>query len=169
MPPGNSFWDYSLAVYRRPGVSEACLRLQDDAGVDVNLLLYVCWLATVRDAALDEAGVRDAIALTEGWRDRVVRPLRDVRRWMKGGAEGMPAESVEALRSEVKKIELKSERLQQDMLFAMAGPAKAATDEAAARRRADANIGTYLSVIGAPRTEQISHARHTVAAASIPS
>jgi len=48
---GNPFWDFSLAVYRRPGVAAACLRLQDEAGVDVNLLLYFCWLATVRASA----------------------------------------------------------------------------------------------------------------------
>ena len=41
----NVFWTYSLAVYRRKEVAQCCLALQDDAGVDVNLLLYAGWLA----------------------------------------------------------------------------------------------------------------------------
>jgi uncharacterized protein (TIGR02444 family) len=157
MAAANPFWDFSLAVYRRPGVAAACLRLQDEAGVDVNLLLYFCWLATVQAAALDEAVVRQAVARTELWREDVVRPLRALRRRMKDGIEGMPSESAEALRTEVKRIELQSERLQQDMLFALSGTEVA---EAAAgpdvRRRAEENIAKYLDVIGIPRSEPVN-------------
>jgi len=167
MPVANPFWDYSLAVYGKPGVAEACLCLQDEAGADVNLLLFFCWLATVRNAALDGAAVRDVVERTEGWRNQVVRPLRGVRRWLKGGAEGLTPESVEALRSEVKRIELESERLQQDMLFGLAGPTDPARrDAAAVRRDVDANIGIYLSLIGAPRTDALARACRTVAAAA---
>jgi len=174
----NPFWDFSLVVYRKPGVAEACLYLQDDAGVDVNLLLFFCWLAGVRDEALGEAEIRDILRRTTDWRDHVVRPLREVRRWMKGDVEGMPAGPVEALRSQVKRIELESERLQQDMLFALAAQAaavQAATLQAAtaqadrdsARRRADANTALYLSIIGAPRVVEVTDACHTVVAASV--
>jgi len=156
MAAANPFWDFSLAVYRRPGVAEACLRLQDEAGVDVNLLLYFCWLATVRAAAMDEAAVRQAVARTEAWREDVVRPLRALRRRMKDGIEGMPSESAEALRAEVKRIELQSERLQQDMLFALSGTGAAgAVPGPAARRRAEENIAKYLEVSGTPRSETV--------------
>ena len=43
--PAHPFWDFSLALYRKPGVAAACLRLQDGPGLDVNLLLYACWTA----------------------------------------------------------------------------------------------------------------------------
>jgi uncharacterized protein (TIGR02444 family) len=169
--PGNPFWDFSLAVYRRAGVADACIRLQDEAGVDVNLLLFVCWLATVRDRALDEAEVRDLVARTEGWRDRVVRPLRAVRRWMKGREAGLPPDAVASLRSEVKRVELESERLQQDMLYAAVAPAMAASagppEGDSARRHAEANTALYLSVIGAPRTVETGRACHTVIGASV--
>jgi len=168
MSTDNPFWDFSLAVYRKPGVADACLRLQDDAGVDVNVLLFVCWLAVIRDAPMREAEVRDIVTRTADWRDRVVRPLRTVRRWMKGGAEGLPAGPVEALRTSVKRIELESERLQQDMLLALAGTfATASASGDSARRRAEANAALYLSVIGAPRTVEADKACHTVVAASI--
>ena len=32
-------WAFALAIYARPGVAEACLALQNEAGVDVMLLL----------------------------------------------------------------------------------------------------------------------------------
>jgi len=168
MPSENPFWDFSLAVYRKPGVADACLLLQDTAGVDVNVLLFVCWLGATRDAPMDETELRDVIARTADWRDRVVRPLRDVRRWMKGGAEGFPDEPVEALRSAIKRVELESERLQQDMLYSLAGGAvtgRPGGDSAAQRTAANALL--YLRVIGAPRTVEVTQACHTVAAASI--
>ena len=39
------FWRFSLHFYRQPGVSDACIALQDGCGVDVNLLLFLLWLA----------------------------------------------------------------------------------------------------------------------------
>ena len=43
---GSPFWRFSLATYRKPGVADACLALQDGCGVDVNVLLFVTWLGT---------------------------------------------------------------------------------------------------------------------------
>lgn len=155
MPEDNPFWAFSLAVYRKPGVAEACLRLQDGGGADVNLLLYCCWMAGVADAPLGRDAVAKAAARTEDWRAGVVVPLRAVRRRMKEGFAGVPAESAESLRSEVKRAELAAERLQQDMLYrgsragrreALGGPAP--------RQRALENISNYLSVIGAPETPE---------------
>ena len=34
------------AIYRQPGVGDACIALQDGAGVDVNLLLFLLWQAS---------------------------------------------------------------------------------------------------------------------------
>jgi uncharacterized protein (TIGR02444 family) len=39
------FWRFSLNFYRQAGVAEACIALQDDFGVDVNLMLFLLWLA----------------------------------------------------------------------------------------------------------------------------
>jgi uncharacterized protein (TIGR02444 family) len=150
MASDNPFWDFSLAVYRKPGVAEACLRLQDGAGADVNLLLYFCWLATVRDAALAEDDIRAAVDATDAWRAHVVQPLRAIRRWLKGGAEGMAPESAESLRADVKRIELASERLQQDLLFRRTGPCAQAAGGPGARARAEENIACYLKLIGGP-------------------
>ena len=39
-PLDNPFWQFSLDAYQRDGVQPACLSLQDDWGLDVNVLLY---------------------------------------------------------------------------------------------------------------------------------
>lgn len=169
MPEDNPFWSFSLAAYRKPDVAEACLRLQDGAGADVNLLLYLCWVAGARAGALDGAEVGEAVARTEAWRDCVVGPLRTARRRMKQGIPGMPAESVEALRAEVKRIELRSERLQQDLLYRLSGAAMPeAVGGAAARRRAEENIMIYLDLIRSPQSPQVSRDCRVVIEASLP-
>ena len=54
-----AFWNFSIVIYGQPGVREACLRLQDKAGLDVNVLLYCLWRAA-RGMALeaDDLGAR---------------------------------------------------------------------------------------------------------------
>ncbi len=39
------FWTFSLEFYGLPDVAPACLRCQDEAGADVNLILFVLWRA----------------------------------------------------------------------------------------------------------------------------
>lgn len=115
--PANPFWDFSLRVYGRPGVAEACLRLQDRHDLDVNLLLYFCWLAGIRDRALAAAEIEQAVAATEAWRVEVVKALRVIRRRMKSGFEGMPRDRTERLRKQVQRLELDCEQAEQDFLF----------------------------------------------------
>ena len=40
---GDNFWDFSLAIYRLPGVADRLIALQDDYDADVNLVLFCCW------------------------------------------------------------------------------------------------------------------------------
>lgn len=147
-PPSNPFWEFSLGVYRGDRVAPACLRLQDRCGVDVNLFLYFCWRATVEPDPMSGREIRAAIRLTENWRDSVVRPLRDVRRRMKGGFDGFPHAGSDALRSQVRRLELDAERCQQTVLF----ESRTMSDcgPAAARRtdHARQNIATYFAEMG---------------------
>ena len=42
---------FSLRFYRQPEVADACIALQEEAGVDVNLLLFLLWHATMKRAS----------------------------------------------------------------------------------------------------------------------
>ncbi len=148
-PTKNPFWDFSVSAYRVDGVAAACLRLQDRHGVDVNLFFYFCWLGAVRDSAIETGEVATVVEATVDWREQVVRPLRDVRRNMKSGFPGMDAGAVESLRSQVKRIELDSERQQQDFLYMMTNNTKEKMDlSVLAVARADRNIRRYFDEIG---------------------
>lgn len=145
-----SFWRFSLALYGAKPVAEACLRLQDRDGLDVNLLLYLCWAGS-RGARLDSAEVKALIAETESWRREVVRPLRRARRALKGFAGPGPAlaEAAAELRSRIKRDELESERLQQQLMVSWRCPPEGAPDPAAVAR----NLTAYLEAAGAGATE----------------
>ena len=41
----NEFWRFSLEVYQDEEVQRLCLSLQDDYGLDVNVVLFCLWLS----------------------------------------------------------------------------------------------------------------------------
>ncbi|MGU3421835.1 TIGR02444 family protein [Methylobacterium sp. D54C] len=140
----NPFWDFSLALYRRPGLAPACVALQDEGGADVNLVLYLLWCAAT-GRSLDAGAVRAADAGIAPWREAVVEPLRAVRRALK--AEPLERLGSEAYRGRIKAVELEAERLVQDSLFVGApAPGPALDREQAARD----HLGHYAGLLGRP-------------------
>jgi uncharacterized protein (TIGR02444 family) len=77
------FWEFSLAFYCKPQVATSLLSLQDRRDADVNMLLVICWLATL-GYQLPTTGVVEIDAAVQPWRDKVIKPLREVRRRIKG-------------------------------------------------------------------------------------
>lgn len=112
----NEFWRFSLAVYASPGVAEECLSLQHRFALDVNVLLFAAWLGRVRHIALSARDLQAIDAEVRPWREKVVKPLREVRLLIKG----WPEDAVKALREKLKTAELDAERIEHDMLFAYA-------------------------------------------------
>ncbi len=113
----NHFWRFSLDFYRRDGVEEACLTLQDNLGLDVNIVLYAAWLASQGRTA-SVADFEEVDLLVAPWREKVIRPLRRIRRWLKEPGPDAPAGSVPEYRAGIKTAELEAEKIAQDMIFA---------------------------------------------------
>ncbi|MFT7285927.1 MAG: hypothetical protein ACI87W_000030 [Halieaceae bacterium] len=81
-----ALWGYATAVYASAAVAGNCLRLQDECGLDVNLLLVAAWLASLhRELTAQEAVMLDTHCVF--WRERVVQPLREQRRAWRNLAE----------------------------------------------------------------------------------
>jgi uncharacterized protein (TIGR02444 family) len=143
---GSPFWRFSLRFYRAPGVADACIALQDGCGIDVNILLFLLWLAGER-RQIATAEVRRVCAEAGPWRQEVVVPLRNLRRRLKDGAPPIERNTGELFRTRIKAVELEAERLQQEALFSLASrlaAMPAPSVEAAAR----ANVAAYEAASG---------------------
>lgn len=119
MPPASSIapprlWDFSLDRYARPGVADACLHLQDEQGVNVNLLLWCAWL-DMRGLMLDAGRLHSAQKRIHAWDEHYVVPLRQLRRRMKVEF-GVEEAGIEAVRTQIKHAELLAEKQLQSWL-----------------------------------------------------
>ncbi len=104
----DSLWDFSLALYAQPGVADACLRLQDEHGLNVNLLLWCVWLEC-KGLFPDQAQLEQAQRQTHGWDQNYVVPLRQLRQRMKAEF-GTRDLAIEQVRRQIKEAELAAER-----------------------------------------------------------
>ena len=145
-PNGRAFWDFSLALYGRGKVADCCLELQDRRGLDVNLILYCCWLASA-GIAIEAGHIVVAEKRLRRWRRRVIQPLRRLRRELKEDPMGMPVRAAERVRRRIAEAELAAERVAQ---MALAGLTPTGRPIAATRpnRLAAANLRTYFAHAG---------------------
>ncbi|NWG71446.1 MAG: TIGR02444 family protein [Parvularculaceae bacterium] len=151
----SSFWDWSLRAYSRPGASESLLKLQDEFGLNVNILLWCCWCAQA-GAAIPELGLRKAQDLVASWSHEVTEPLRAARRALKAPPKQADAAGAEALRASVKRVELDAEKLEQAMLENLARDLtknSEAPDAASVARR---SLARYADISGAARKKGFS-------------
>jgi len=146
-PTDTPFWRFSLTFYRQAGVAEACIALQDECGVDVNLMLFVLWLAT-GGRQLSTTDVKELDDAVRGWRELTIIPIRDVRRKLKGASTLVAAGKQEAFRTKIKAVELEAERLQQEALYARSRSVSRSGDAAAPAAAARANLAAYEGVLG---------------------
>jgi len=113
-----SFWDFSLRTYGTKNVAEACLSLQNERGLDVNMLLYCCWVGVTRGQQERDLFLH-VFEFSENWAKQVVRPLRNVRTWMKlEGCEDtrIATDTCMNFREKVKAVEINAEKMQQEVL-----------------------------------------------------
>lgn len=106
-----AIWEWVLEAYARPGVPEACLALQDEHGQNTSFLLWAVYAE-----AKDQALLARAAEATRAWDRTALTPLRNVRRALKPPLPPFNDHAREALREEVKGLELAAERLLMETL-----------------------------------------------------
>ncbi|MCB2387667.1 TIGR02444 family protein [Thalassolituus alkanivorans] len=100
----NPLWEFALTFYARPGVQQTLLNLQNDAGMDVLLLLTALWLGKQQcllPDSLAEAG--DYFR----WREQVILPIRQARSHL--NAEPLRSQQA-VLRKQLLQSELQAEQ-----------------------------------------------------------
>lgn len=160
----NPFWAYSLSTYGRPGMAPHCLLMQDRFGLDVNMLLFCCWLGSLsRTLSVREMG--EALDLAESWATPVIRPLRAVRRHLKPLAGDNP--EIAALREEVARLELASEQILQDRLYEAFRNAVPETGKAVPKAAAH-NLMLYLHGAVIPPIDALQESLLTLVSLAFP-
>ena len=112
------FWNFSLRLYTQPQVADLCVQLQDTYQVNVNLLLWCCWL---EQQAIDLTAERlqQAHWRVDAWEQDYVLPLRALRRNLKRQF-GTADATMEMLRQQIKQAELMAEKQMQIWLEELA-------------------------------------------------
>lgn len=142
----NSLWDWATALYEKPGVASLCLRLQDEHGLDVDLVLACLWhvagggtmseatLARLCDAA---APLQATITEVRAMRVRLGNKAKSDPRWR-------------PTYEHAKATELAAERVELDRLEgALAGCSRRPTTAAQRRATAEQALRAYAERQGA--------------------
>lgn len=161
-----SFWDYSCRVYSRPSVSGACLTLQNEHDLDVNLLLFAAWHAHAR-GPLDAETLNAVKSYSVEYSGAVVRSLRRARTWLKKKSQEidnitmLEREGMLDLREQIKALELHAEHFQQDRLEALCRSPIKALDDLAQKQATIANIRAVIDA-DSTRDEALEYTLNTL-------
>lgn len=147
--PPNEFWDFSVRLYGKPDVAEACLALQERHGINVNLALLCCWLSFSGRGAFEHGELAQVLATVADWRGNVVLPLRTARRYLKGPVGTAERHLADNIRRVVAETEIHAEHVEQLMLSAaVSRPGTGTFDTTVQAKSAAENLTAYMTDCG---------------------
>lgn len=159
----DDFWEFSLALYCREAVAQACLSLQDRRGADVNLILAICWLARSGYAVSDLA-LENALGAVASWSDTILKPLRAVRRQL-GGFPDVPVADRQSIKHGLLSVELEAEKIAQQKIVTALAEHLPHLSADPPRLLAGIGLDLYLGRLFTEAGEQDSSDRDTIIAA----
>lgn len=146
--PPNELWDYVTRVYARGQAKDASLVLQDRNGLDVNVLLYCCWVASSGRGVFRDGELEGALEAVADWRGHVVESLRELRRHLKDGVRPAPRPLSDDLRRVVFECELHAEHVEVLILHqSMDRPGTGTFDRYQQIEDSIANLLRYLTIM----------------------
>lgn len=161
LPLEGPLWDFAVKFYRQPRVSEACLLLQDKAGVDVSLMLLVLFAAIKQHTHLDKRALEEIDRAVAQWREEVIRPLRNLRRRLKHGPAPAPGRASDGIRSLVKSAELRAEQIELAVLAEKLSGGRLSSDRTDLRSTLEAVLDYFAgkdTAPGAAREKDVAEA-----------
>jgi len=111
--PSHPFWEFSLAVYQENTIKLACLALQEKQAMNVNIILFTCWLAKTGRGRLYKSDYTRMTALLHHWHLDITQRLRTMRRTVSKHAS---PPTLRALKPLILNTELVSEQIEQLLL-----------------------------------------------------
>ena len=110
MKTKNPLWRFSKNIYRKGEVSETLLHLQDKFSIDVNMILFVSWLASI-NRSITTSDIQDAQKLVSLWRTKMIVPIRNIRRSVRNFPD------TDYLYANIKKLEIDTEKEELKILY----------------------------------------------------
>jgi uncharacterized protein (TIGR02444 family) len=104
--PNSGLWEFAQVLYAQPQVAKACVDLQDNHGVNVCLLLGLCWLDK-QQRHLSQEQLAQLERHIDFWTRECIEPLRRLRRTL---AVAAPDELQQQVRRLIKQAELTAEQ-----------------------------------------------------------
>ncbi|ROS01966.1 uncharacterized protein (TIGR02444 family) [Sinobacterium caligoides] len=114
----DELWRYSLKLYSKEAVRDACLQLQEYRQLNINALLTCCFLGG-KDLKLTTKAAKELSFNRQfrRWNQETTQPLRDIRRRLKQAGPACP-EQLELYR-QITIAELSAERVEQAIIAAI--------------------------------------------------
>ncbi len=115
---GHAFWHFSFSVWKQPQIESGCLQLQNKYHLNINFILFSCWLAHEKYMPLDRATLQELLDLSKAWHDDIIVNLRAVRQLVK--TQSLPdkfADMKRLVKQKVSEVELFAEKIEQALLF----------------------------------------------------
>ncbi|KKO44622.1 hypothetical protein WG68_15120 [Arsukibacterium ikkense] len=117
VPTEQQLWQFSLALY--PKVQQLCLDWQDSFGLNVNLLLLLCYLEQ-QQCSLNGQQLEQLAAKLVSFSRQFTQPLRQLRRHSSNAS--LPAAQQQQLMQTLLQAELSLEQLEQQLLLESCPP-----------------------------------------------
>lgn len=73
-----NFWNFSVKAYTQNGADKILLRLQNDFGLDINLILLLLWLEQ-NSYFINETVFNKLLSVSNSWQTTKLRPFRKKR------------------------------------------------------------------------------------------
>lgn len=110
------FWDWSLYIYEQPNVSKTLISLQEKGGLNINLILWCCWIIERNGEAPSDSLIKTASDKISPITKTVTSPLREARRNIKKLSSEI---LITDAQSAIKSAEIITEKLEQSILSSL--------------------------------------------------
>jgi len=109
--PNSELWNYSTQTWTLPEVELTCLEMQNDYDININILLYCCWVGD-KSLLLNDDDMQTLLDTVQPWQI-IIKPLRDSRKMMQQQLIAMPANMVDQTVANISEMELNAEHMTQ--------------------------------------------------------
>lgn len=158
------FWEFSLRLYSLPSTEFACLSLQDRLNLNVNVLLFCCWLGVSGRGHLERPELLTALANIATWHRQITEELRRLRKKIKT----LPA-VYQLIRDDLFCNELAAEHTEQLMLADSLPKAPINTRTSLQKLNSTiGNVWVYLHTLQVILTDEDEQALTTIIANALP-